>query len=93
MVALKRRSGIQDSHRPILNPNLMVTGHTNSNSGYIALKAVQNNIRVSDNPTDPWQNPPTQKSFSDFWAKIGFPSYFCKETRVKPMIFLVCMSF
>ncbi len=55
--------------------------------------AEQNNIRVSGNPTDPWQNPPTQKSFSDLWTKIGFPSYFCKETRVKWMIFHVFISF
>ncbi len=35
-------------------------------------QAYQKNIRVSGNPTDPWQKPPTQKSLWDFWANIDF---------------------
>ena len=32
---------------------------------------LEKNIRVSGNPTHPWQ-----KSFSDLWGKIGFSLYF-----------------
>ena len=40
-----------------------------------------------------WAHFNVKLHFSDLWAKIGFPSYFCKETRIKRIIFHVSISF
>ncbi len=51
--------------------------------------AYQKNIRVSGNPTDPRQKPPTQKSLWDFWANIGFSWYFMQKNGVNGLNFHV----
>ncbi len=56
-------------------------------------KAYKKNIRVSGNPTDPLQKPPTQKSLWDFWANIDFSLYFLQKNGVNRVIFHVFFTY